>query len=86
MLSTNKIILARAFKVYEKEGEIWLSPMTKAPTQQKNPKSNVTTTNFDYTMIVDWLRTVSLNNNSYRTGVVKPINERSTFLLTASDM
>ena len=33
---------------------------------------------FDYTTIVDWLRTVNWSSNSHPTGVVKPFYERST--------
>ena len=40
--------------------------------------------NFDYTTIADRHRTVSWSNSSHPTGVVKPVNERSTFPLTAS--
>ena len=57
---------------YEKKEEILCSPMTKAPTLNENPKSNVTTQNatknFDYTTIAHRLRTVSWRNNSHPTG------------------
>ena len=57
--------------------------MAKNPThrakntrkQRDNTKRNGTK-NFDYTTITDRLRTVSLNNNSNDTGVIKPVNER----------
>ena len=58
----------------QKKEEIWLSPMTKVPTpteKSKTQRDNTknTTKNFDYTMIVDRLRTVIWNNNSHPTGV-----------------
>ena len=63
------------------------SVLSKKPLHpQKNPKGNVTTQKnatkiIDYTCttIADRLRTVSWSNNSHPTGVVKPVNERSTF-------
>ena len=53
--------------------------MTKAPTpteKSKNQRDNIknATKNFDYTMIVDRLRTVSWSNSSHPTSVVKPEN------------
>ena len=60
---------------------LWQNPLQP----QKDPKSNVTTQKrhkkFDYTTIVNWLRTVSWSNNSHPTGVVKSVYERSTFPL-----
>ena len=52
----------------EKE-ELWLSPMTKAPTpteKSKKHRDNIKNDikNFDYTTIADRLRTVSLSNSS----------------------
>ena len=52
--------------------------MTKAPTlteKSKKQRDNLTnaTKNFDYTPIADRLRTVSMSNNSYPTGVVTPV-------------
>ena len=65
--------------------EIWLIPITKAPTPKEksrkeldNRKKNATK-NFDYTTIADRFRTVSWSKNSQPTGVVKPVYERSTF-------
>ena len=48
----------------EKKEEIWLSPVTKAPTpteKSKKQRDNIknATKNFDYTTIADRLRTVS---------------------------
>ena len=62
--------------------------MTNVPTlteKSKKQRDNINnaTKNFDYTMITDRIRTVSWSNSSYPTGVVKPVNERSTFPLTA---
>ena len=72
----------------DKREEIWLGHMKKAPSQKKNPKSNVTTQklhqNFDYTTAVDRLRTVSCSNNSHQNGVVKPVNGYPTFPLFAT--
>ena len=74
----------------KKKEEIWLSPMTKAPTptekskkQSKLQHKNVTKS-FDYTTIADRLRTVSFSNNSHQTGVVKPVYRILTFPLTAT--
>ena len=62
--------------------------MTKTPTltgKLKKQRDNIknATKNSDYTTIADRQRTVSWSNNSYPTGVVKPVYERSTFPLTA---
>ena len=69
----------------EKMEEIWLSPMTKAPTPTEKAtwQHQKRHQNFDYTTIADRLRAVSWSNNSHPTGVVKPVYERSTFPLTA---
>ena len=60
--------------------------MTKAPTPTENSNINVTTQkshqNFDYTTIVDRLRTVSFSNDSQPTGVVKPVYVIPTFQLS----
>ena len=71
----------------EKE-EIWLSPMTEAPTpteKSKKQRDNTknATKNFDYTTIADRLRTVSWGNDSHTAGVVKPVYGIPTFPLTA---
>ena len=63
--------------------------MTNAPTlieKSKMQRYNITyaTKNFDYSTIVDRLRTVSRSNSSYPTGMVKPVYERSTFPLTTT--
>ena len=73
----------------EKKEEIWLSPMTKAPTpkeKSKKQRDNIkhATKNFDYTTIADRHKTVSWSNSSHSTGMVKPVYERSTFPLTAT--
>ena len=75
-------------KGQEKKKEIWLGPVTKAPTPTEKSKKQPDNTkklhkNFDYTTITDRLRTVSWSNNSHPTGGVKPVNEHSTFPLTA---
>ena len=62
--------------------------MTNAPTITEKSKKQrdtikIATKNFDFTTIADRLMTVSWNNSSYQTGVVKPVYERSTFPLTA---
>ena len=59
----------------EKKEEIWLSPMTKAPTPTEMSKGQSDNTNnatkkFDYTAVADRLRTVSRSNHSHPTGVV----------------
>ena len=57
--------------------------MTKTPTQTENSKTNGqhknATKKFDYTTIEDQLRTVSRNNNSHPTGVVKPVSRYPIF-------
>ena len=73
-----------------KKEEIWLSPVTKAPTPIEKPKKQRDKTKknatkyFDYTTIADRLRTVSWSNSSHPTGVVKPVYERLTFPVTAT--
>ena len=61
----------------EKE-EIWLSPMTKAPTPTEMSKGQSDNTNnatkkFDYTAVADRLKTVSWSNYGHPTGVVNLI-------------
>ena len=53
---------------------------------KKNPmwQHKNATKNFDYTTIADWLKTVSLGNDSHPTGVVKPVYGIPTFPLTAN--
>ena len=63
--------------IKEKKEEIWRSPVTKTPTPTEQSKKATwqhknATKNFDYTTIADRLRTVSWNNSSHPTGVVKP--------------
>ena len=62
--------------MYEKREEIWLSPMTKAPTpteKSNKQRDNIinATKNFDYTTIADRLSAVSWSNSSHPTGVIK---------------
>ena len=61
--------------------------MTNPPIPTENSKTKGQYTNaiknFDYTTIADRPRTVSWNNTSHPTGVVKPINGYHTFPLTA---
>ena len=56
--------------------------------EKKNKKAtwkhNNAIKNFDYTTIVDWIRTVSGSENSHPTIIVKPFYERSTFPLTTT--
>ena len=59
----------------KKKEEIWLSPMTKAPTPTEMSKGQSDNTNnatkkFDYTAVADRLRTVNWSNYSHPTGVV----------------
>ena len=60
----------------EKKEEIWLSPVTKAPTPAELSKGqndiniNNVTKKFDYTAVADRLRTVSWSNYCHPTGVV----------------
>ena len=65
--------------------------MTNAPTLTEKSKKQCdniknATKNFDYTTIADRLRTVSWSNNSYLPSMVKPVYERSTFLLTTKEV
>ena len=78
----------RQIRVLREKKELWLSPVTKAPTAtEKSIKLRDSiknaTKNFDYTTIADRLRTVQLSNSSYPTGVVKPVYVGTTFPLTA---
>ena len=62
--------------------------MTNAPTPPKKSKKQRDNTKnatkyFDYTTIADRLRTVSWDNDSHPTGVVKPVYGIPTFPLTA---
>ena len=73
----------------EKKEEIWLSPMTKAPTPTEKSKKakwqhKNATKNFDYTTIADRLRMVSWRNDSHPTDVVKPVYGIPTLPLTAT--
>ena len=56
----------------EKKKDIWLSPMTKAPTPKEKPKEHNTnaTKNSDYTTMAIRLRMVSWGNDSHPIGVV----------------
>ena len=59
----------------EKKEELWLSPMTKAPTPAEISKGQSDNTNnatkkFDYTAVADRLRTVSWSSYGHPTGVV----------------
>ena len=70
-ISTEKV---QSLIMGEKE-EIWLSPMTKAPTTTEMSKGQSDNTNnatkkFDYIAVADQLRTVSWSNYSHPTGVV----------------
>ena len=60
----------------EKKKEIWLSPISETPIPTENSKTKgqhkTATKNFDYTTIVDRLRTVSWSVNSHPTCVVRP--------------
>ena len=79
--------------MYEKKEEIWLSPMTKAPTpkekskKQRDNMKNVTKT-FDITqrLRTDLWRSVGVTAVTYPCGVVKLVYERSSFPLTAKVM
>ena len=66
------IFLIQEYK--EKKEEIWLSPMTKAPTPTEMSKGQNDNTNvtkkFDYRAVADRLRTVSWSNYGHPTGVV----------------
>ena len=61
--------------------------MTKTPIPTENSTTNRqhknAIKNFDYITIADRLRTVSWNNNSHQTSVVKPVYGYQTFPLTA---
>ena len=62
---------------YEKKEEIRLKPLTIAPTPTEKKQHN--TKAFDYTKIAARLRMVNLNNDSFLTGVVKPVYEIQSF-------
>ena len=76
MLKFSAVPFSRISKRIRKRSDsvLWQKPLHP----QKNPKKqrdNIqkATKNFDYTTIVDQLRTVSWSNSSHPTGVVKPI-------------
>ena len=74
---------------YEKKEEIRLSPMLKAPTPKEKSKKEPDNTenatkNFDYTTIVNRLRTVGWRNHRHPTGVIKPVYGHPTFPLAAT--
>ena len=59
----------------EKREDIWLIPLTKAPTttemsKGQNDNTNNATKKFDYRAVAGRLRTVSLSNNGHPIGVV----------------
>ena len=57
-------------KIQEKKEEIWLSPMTKAPTPtEKSKKQRDNTKTPPKTSITQRLRTVSWGNDSHSTGI-----------------
>ena len=61
--------------IEDKKEEIWLSPMTRAPTSTEMSKGQSNNTNnatkkFIYTAIADRLRTVRWSSYSHPTGVV----------------
>ena len=60
------------------------SPFTHRKIQKTTWKNKHATKNFDYTTTADRLRTVSWSNSGHPTGVVKPVNDRSNFPLTAT--
>ena len=66
-----KHVMNREFCDEEKKKEIWLSPMTKAPSPTEKSKKKWqhknATKNFDNTAIADRLRTVSWDNDSHPT-------------------
>ena len=59
------------------------SPCTNRKFQKSTWQRKNTTKNFDYTTIADRLNMVNCSNDSYITGVVKPVYKVPTFLLTA---
>ena len=72
------------FKLFKaKKEEIWLSPMSKAPTPHRKSKKQRDNTNtlqnFDYTMIADRPRTVSWSNDINQTDMVKLVYGKPTF-------
>ena len=78
-----------SFIIHKKKEEIWLSPMTKAPTPTEKSKKQLDNTKTPpktsiYTTIADRLRTVSCSNDSHPTGAVKPVYGIPTFPLTAN--
>ena len=78
------VLSASDFKC--KKEEIWLSPMTKAPTPTEMSKGQSDNTNnatkkFDYTAIADRLRTVSLSKYSHPTGVLNLPTNRNRHVI-----
>ena len=60
------------------------SQYTKRKIQKPTWQYKNVTKNFDYTTIADRLTTISWSNNSSFIGVVKPVDEHSTFQITTT--
>ena len=60
------------------------SPYTNRKIQKATWQHKKSHQNFDYTTIADRLRTVSWGNDSFPTGVVKPVNGIPTHPLTTT--
>ena len=58
------------------------SPCAHRMIHKSNATTQNATENFDYTTIADRLRTVGWSNDSYTTGVCKPVYGIQTFPLT----
>ena len=73
----------------EKKEDIWLYPVTKAPTPPEKSKKQTWQHNKRYQKLgfhndCGPTKDGQLSNSSHPTGVVKPLHERWTFPLTAT--
>ena len=77
----------KTFRIREKGRDLTQSynksPYSHRKIQKPTREPKNATKNFDYTTIVDRLRTVSWSTDSHTTGVVKPVYRIPTFPLTA---
>ena len=74
------------YHIYEKrkssDSILWQKPLRPLKNKKINVTTQNATKNFDFTTIVDRLRTASWSNDSQPTGVVKPVYGNPTFPFT----
>ena len=85
LLTTCTLSIHKRVKRKRSDSVLWQKPLSL--TEKSKKQRDIITKrhqNFDYITIADRLRTVSWSNSSHSTGVIKPVYECSTFLLTAT--